>query len=87
MLEKAVEQLEAFWTNVDKGLASIPEGIEKLRGWDKWQEVSNTNIPYVTSKEAARRFYSVKYFFIFGALKMYVPLLCRPDFKFFDDSW
>jgi hypothetical protein len=42
MLEKAVEQLEAFWNNVDKGLASIPEGIEKLSGWDKWQEVSNT---------------------------------------------
>ncbi|HEU4824358.1 MAG TPA: hypothetical protein VFS97_13105 [Nitrososphaeraceae archaeon] len=42
MLEKAVEQLEAFWNNVDKGLASIPEGIEKLPGWDKWQEVSNT---------------------------------------------
>lgn len=41
MLEKAVEQLEAFWNNVDKGLASIPEGIEKLPGWDKWQEVSN----------------------------------------------
>jgi NTE family protein len=80
--KKAVEQLEAFWNNVDKGLASIPEVIEKLPGWDKWQEVSNTNIPEVASKEAARRFYSVKYFFIFGALKMYVPLLCRPDFKF-----
>jgi NTE family protein len=82
--EEAVKQLEEFWNDKDKGLATTPDiNIEKLPFLqDEWYKEALG----AASKESARRYYSVKHFFTYGAPKMYLPMLPRADFKFFDDS-
>jgi predicted acylesterase/phospholipase RssA len=87
--EDAVQKLEEFWIDTEKGLASTPpqQIIERFLGWIKWHEASNNNNIAAASSEAARRYYSAKYFFLNGAPKMYFsPYQQRYDFKFFDDG-
>ena len=87
--EKAAESLNSFWIDKKNGQASTPpQGeIEKVSGWTKWQEASNKNTGGVASKEAARRYYSAKYFSINGVPNMYISSYeQRLDFKFLDDD-
>ena len=87
--EDAVQKLQEFWIDTEKGLASTvsQQTIERFPGWIKWHEASNNNNIAAASSEAARRYYSAKYFFLNGAPKMYIsPYQQRSDFKFFDDG-
>ena len=87
--EEAIESLNSFWIDKKNGQASTPpQGeIEKVPGWTDWQDASNKNAAGVASKEAARRYYSAKYFFTNGVPKMYIaPYEQRLDFKFFDNK-
>jgi len=91
----AIEQLEQFWINKKKGLASTPskQELERTEVWKKWHEVSKKrNTPsYVASVEAARRYYSVRHYYFHGAPKVHEILkpFPRPDLRFFDNlnSW
>ncbi|MCC2648055.1 MAG: Patatin-like phospholipase, partial [Nitrososphaeraceae archaeon] len=51
-----------------------------------WQKASKEDSQGVASAEAARRYYSVKYFISNGAPKVHEPLQHRPDSKFFDEQ-
>lgn len=83
--ETAAEQLEQFWTDKEKGLAStISEEDLKKVGWGNWQQQSNNGTWGTASAEAARRYYSVKYFVTNGAPKVY-ETLHKDDSRFFDD--
>ena len=87
--EEAIESLKSFWIDKKNGQVSIPpqEEIEKVPGWIDWQDASNKNAAGVASKEAARRYYSAKYFFTNGVPNMYIaPYEQRLDFKFFDNK-
>jgi NTE family protein len=88
--ETAAEQLEQFWTDKGKGLAStLSEEDLKKAGWGDWQVQSNNGTPGIASAEAARRYYSVKYYFANGAPKVYETLKEDPrknDSRFFDSS-
>ena len=87
--EEAIESLNSFWIDKKNGQASTPpQGeIEKVPGWTDWQDASNKNAAGVASKEAARRYYSAKYFFTNGVPNMYIaPYEQRLDFKFFDNK-
>ena len=87
--EDAIEKLQSFWIDTKRGLASNPlqEDIEKVPGYNKWKEASNSNNLAAASKEAARRYYSAKYFSHHGAPNMYIsPYQQRFAFKFFDDE-
>ena len=90
----AIEQLKQFWTREQEGLGSTlsNQALEGTYGWKKWHEESkkkNTKCN-VASAEAARRYYSVKYYILNGAPRVHKPLKTRYDLKFFDDpinSW
>jgi NTE family protein len=90
----AIEQLKQFWTREEEGLASTlsNQALEETYGWKKWHEESkkkNTKCD-IASAEAARRYYSVKYYILKGARRVHKPLKTRYDLKFFDDpinSW
>ena len=88
--ETAAEQLEQFWTDKEKGLASnVSEEDLKKVGWGNWQEQSDKGTWGIASAEAARRYYSVKHYFFHGAPKVY-ETLHKDDSRFFDDplnSW
>jgi NTE family protein len=86
--EDAIEKLELFWTNKEEGLASTlsEQDINKLPGRTEWQKASKEDSQGVASAEAARRYYSVKYFISNGAPKVHEPLQHRPDSKFFDEQ-
>jgi NTE family protein len=87
--ETAVEELEQFWTDKEKGLAStVSEQDLSQEDWKKWNEESNKGTPDVASTEAARRYYSWKYYFLKGAPKVQEPLEPFPkrDLRFFDDK-
>jgi NTE family protein len=90
----AINQLENFWM---QGLASNPkvyyppEGVEQVNAealpwwqpWkDKWQQ--KKNIGGIASEESARRYYSTKLFWTFGAEHIYRLPIVRYDHKFFD---
>ena len=77
--ETATEQLEQFWTDKEKGLASTVSEDLKGVGWDNWHEKSNKGTSGIASAEAARRYYSVKYYFTNGAPKVHEPLDLRKD--------
>jgi NTE family protein len=83
--KSAVEELENFWTDENKGLASTIEKLPSLDAWKKDEEWYK-KVPGAASKEAARRYYSAKLFFSSEAPKVHLLLPSRPDFKFFDDS-
>ena len=86
--EDAIEKLELFWTNKEEGLASTlsEQDINKLPGWTEWQKASKQDSQDAASAEAARRYYSVKYFISNGASRVHEPLQSRPDSKFFDEK-
>jgi NTE family protein len=86
--ETAAEELEQFWTDNEKGLASTlsEEDLRKV-GWGNWLDQSNNGTPDIASNEAARRYYSVKYYVTYGAPKVYETLNEDPrkkDSRFFD---
>jgi predicted acylesterase/phospholipase RssA len=86
--EKAVKELEKFWNDKDKGLAS-EISIDKLPDMNRWLkdgEWYKQSVTGAASNEAARRYNSVKYFKVNGAPKMFSPNPIRPDFKFFDSN-
>jgi NTE family protein len=88
--ETAAEQLEQFWTDKETGLASTvsEQDLKGVDGWDKWHEESDKGTSGIASTEAARRYYSVKYFFSHGAPKVHEPLKgsSTHDLRFFDDK-
>ena len=87
--ETAAEQLEQFWTDKEKGLAStVSEEDLKEAGWDKWHEQSDKGTWGIASAEAARRYYSVKHYVTKGAPKVY-EALHKDDSRFFNpfDIW
>jgi NTE family protein len=67
----AIKKLQEFWTDREKGLASTisQDDFAEFSGWTKWQEASKKSIQGVASAEQARRYYSVKYFFLEGFTK------------------
>jgi NTE family protein len=90
--ETAVEQLEHFWTDKEKGLASTvsEEDLKKVVGWGNWQEQSNKGTLGIASAEAARRYYSVIHYFFNGASKVHECIdPPRGDSRFFYplNSW
>jgi NTE family protein len=89
--EDAIDQLEQFWTHEEKGLASTlsNQALEGTYGWKEWHEASKkkTSTSKVASVEAARRYYSVKYYILNGAPKVHKPLKPRDDLRFFDDNF
>ena len=88
--EDAVNQVEKFWRDSDYGLASNPnEDIEKSPTWLPWKEDEwywKKKVPGIASKEAARKYYSVKQLSTHGVKNVYLPPTIRPDFKFFDSD-
>ncbi len=86
--EVAIKQLEKFWIEDGKGLASSlqTDALNNLNRWDmdeKWyKDISSV----AASKEAARRYYSVQHFLLTGTPRVNNPIPARPDFKFFDDE-
>lgn len=88
--ETAAEQLEQFWMDKEKGLAStVSEEDLKKVGGGNWQEQSDKGTWGIASAEAARRYYSVKHYFFHGAPKVY-ETLHKDDSRFFDNplnSW
>jgi NTE family protein len=86
--QDSVKNVENFWINRDKGLASSIDNRDllMLNPWvsdEEWYK----NIPAAASKEAARRYYSIQYYFLKGIPHVNYPLIPRPDFKFFDDKY
>ncbi|MFL6378287.1 MAG: patatin-like phospholipase family protein, partial [Nitrososphaeraceae archaeon] len=87
--ETAAEQLERFW--IDKeGLASTlsEQDLKGVDDWNKWHEESNKGTSGVASIEVARRYYSVKYYFLNRAPNVHEPTNDSPrhDLRFFDDK-
>src|SRR5215211_7536620 len=62
------------------------QDLKGIDGWKKWQEESGKNTQGMASTEAARKYYSAKYYFLNGAPKVQQPLppFPRPDLRFFD---
>jgi len=84
----AIEELEKFWTDSNnKGLASSIDNKELLSR-DPWISDAEwyTKAKGAASTEAARRYYSAKYFLENGTPNVNYPLIPRPDLKFFDNS-
>jgi NTE family protein len=86
--QDAVINLENFWTAKEKGLGSTlsQEVLENEDGWSEWHEHSKENC--VALEETARRYYSVKHFFLKGAPRVQEPLQPNPmpDSRFFDNK-
>jgi NTE family protein len=85
----AAEQLVQFWTDKKKGLASTvskKDLKDKEVGWEEWYNHKGTS--GIASAEAARRYYSVKYYVTKGAPKVH-EALHKDDSRFFDpyNSW
>jgi predicted acylesterase/phospholipase RssA len=86
--KEAVKQLENFWTDSNKGLASNPlHGVECPSSWNEdehwyWKK----KLQSIASKELAKRYYSVKQLWNFGAKNMYSAPIIRPDYKFLDSD-
>ena len=86
--EEAIKHLERFWIEDGKGLASKIQA-DSLNNWNRWRvdEEWYKKVSSAASKEAARRYYSVQYFFGVGTPRVNKPLPARPDVKFFDDEY
>jgi NTE family protein len=87
--DDAIEQLEQFWTNKERGLASTvsEQDLQAIDKWNRWHEESKKNTPGIASAEAARRYYSVRHYFFMGTPNVQEPLKPFPkeDSRFFDD--
>jgi predicted acylesterase/phospholipase RssA len=72
----AVKELENFWMDEKNGLSSTPD-------ISKWLDDAKKQKNFSASPEAARRYYSVKYYLLYGT-----PNVCSPeresDLKFAD---
>ena len=89
--KEAVKQLENFWTDSNKGLASNPLcGVETLPIWSSWNEDDHwywkKKLQGIASKELAKRYYSVKQLWKLGAKNMYSAPIIRPDYRFLDSD-
>lgn len=86
----AADQLEQFWTDKEKGLASTvsEQDLQSLEDWKKWHEESNKGTADIAFPEAARRYYSVKHYFLHGAPKVQKILKDSrtDDLRFFDNQ-
>jgi NTE family protein len=88
--QDAIDQLEQFWIDKEKGLASTvsEQDLMESKGWKKWHQESQKNNPSsdVASAEAARRYYSVRHYISKGTPRVQNPLPYRADSRFFDDQ-
>src|SRR5918999_1222438 len=78
--EEAAKELENFWTNEGRGLSSTP-GFSNL-----WWEQAKMQKKFSASREAARRYYSVKEYLKYGTPNVFLPLPPEPDSKFADQD-
>ena len=85
-MEDAIDELKDFWTQT---LASSdippPEMFTMFPWWKPWKEKWHEKIDGIAIEEAARRYYSTKYF-VFGGQKVFSTKEIRPDYKFFDQD-
>jgi NTE family protein len=81
--EEAAKELENFWIDEEKGLSSAPDFS---KWW--WHKAKKQNM-FTASAEAARRYYSVKEYFRYGAPNVFSSLPPKPDSKFADpdNTW
>jgi NTE family protein len=81
--EEAAKELENFWIDEKKGLSSAPDFS---KWW--WDEAKKQNM-FSASPEAARRYYSVKEYFRYGAPNVFSSLPPKPDSQFADpdNTW
>jgi NTE family protein len=91
--QTAIDELKRFWTDMNEGLASTvsEQDLENDNmGWKTWYDESKKENPSseIASAEAARRYYSVKYYFFKGAPKVQETSedIWRKDCRFFDSS-
>ena len=87
--EEAIKHLEKFWTEDGKGLASNIQAdtLNNLNRWNMDEEWYKKVSSVAASNEAARRYYSVQYFFGAGTPRVNNPIPARPDSKFVDDEF
>jgi NTE family protein len=84
--DNAVEQLESFWTDDKDGLSSNPD-YSKWWENNKWWDLPGNDQNDVQSKEAARRYYSVKEYLTHGTPRVCTPPLIKGfDTKFGDQK-
>jgi NTE family protein len=95
--EGSAEKLEQYWKD---HLSSTTPTVTKhgVFWWDEnyewWGKYYDNVIPHssgdrtVASEEAARRYYSTKYFFTYGVPNVFSPVFPFPEFdtKFFDNN-
>lgn len=75
--KEAVEELENFWTDKEKGLSSDPD----ISKW--WRNDGNDKNKVNASEEALRKYYSVKEYFLHGT-----PHVCTPpDIRAVDNKF
>jgi NTE family protein len=74
--EEAVEQLEIFWTDENKGLSSTPEWW-----WNNQNDQTNSRQIKMGMDEAVRKYFSVKEFLRHGT-----PNVCTPPYPKLDDD-
>src|SRR5919202_1268836 len=79
--EGSAERLESFWKYLS---TSTPQISEALKQWKAEYEKGNN--PSLASKEAARRYYSVKEFLKSGVEKVFTPIHPPKEDKRFCDS-
>ncbi len=86
--QRAIDELERFWVDMDEGLASTvsEQDLEGIKGWSAWREESKkeSRSSEIASEEAARRYYSVWHYVDKGAPKVHKLLDKRKDSRFFD---
>jgi predicted acylesterase/phospholipase RssA len=84
--DNALEQLESFWTDDKDGLSSNPD-YSKWWENNKWWDIPGNDQNDVQSKEAARRYYSVKEYLTHGTPRVCTPPLIKGfDTKFGDQK-
>ncbi|HZD83937.1 MAG TPA: patatin-like phospholipase family protein [Nitrososphaeraceae archaeon] len=79
--EGSAERLESFWKYLS---TPTPQISEALKQWKAEYEKGNN--PSLASKEAARRYYSVKEFLKLGVEKVFTPIHPPKEDKRFCDS-
>lgn len=77
--EGSADKLEEFWR--EQLSSPVIENIQNMN--PQWNNLCKFN-PSAASEEAARRYYSVKHYFIWGN-NTFTPLLPRLDYRFCDN--
>jgi NTE family protein len=75
--KRSIDNLQDFWVN---RLSSDPDYESE---WLPWSFERSS--PTAASEEAARRYYSVKRFFLAGAPNVFPSVTWVPDNRFYDD--